>query len=215
MKADLTQRQNDAYEFIRTFMRTQRKPPTLKEIGDHLGIRSSNGVFKLLKVLEEKGYIARDKNAARAIRLLDADDDPYALEDRIPSLPVARPASSEAPEKLRQRTRQYLTIDPQLLRRVREEDACIIGRAGDDGMSNEGIRKGDYIIIEELHWEDLRNSDLVAALVGERMLVRRYRYVNARVHLNAANRHYDEESFPPVSPECFLIGRVVCLIRQL
>ena len=62
MKPRLTARQNEAYEFIRLYMRTQRKPPTLKEIGGNLGIRSSNGVFKLLKALEKKGYIRREEH---------------------------------------------------------------------------------------------------------------------------------------------------------
>ncbi|WP_243665197.1 LexA family protein [Rhodothermus marinus] len=60
MKGRLTARQNEAYEFIRTYQRRHHKPPTLQEIGEALGIRSTNGVFKLLRALEKKGYLRRD-----------------------------------------------------------------------------------------------------------------------------------------------------------
>ena len=81
MKPRLTARQNEAYEFIRLYMRTQRKPPTLKEIGSNLGIRSSNGVFKLLKALEKKGYVRREEHAARGLDLVDDGGDSFALDD--------------------------------------------------------------------------------------------------------------------------------------
>ena len=80
MRERLTERQNQVYEFLRTYVRRNGKPPTLKEIGAHLDIRSTNGVFKMLSVLEAKGYIVRTKHEARGIEIVDevalADDEP-------------------------------------------------------------------------------------------------------------------------------------------
>ena len=81
MKARLTERQNQAYEFIRSYLRQHRRPPTLKEIGGALGIRSSNGVFKLLQALEHKGYIRRVPHEARGLSLAEDDADPFALDE--------------------------------------------------------------------------------------------------------------------------------------
>jgi len=68
-KEPLTQRQNQAYDFIEQYLDRHRKPPTLQEIGDALGIASTNGVYKLLQKLEEKGWIEREKHKARSIQL--------------------------------------------------------------------------------------------------------------------------------------------------
>jgi len=216
MKQRLTQRQNEAYEFIRSYMRDHRKPPTLEEMGDALGIRSTNGVYKLLQALEKKGYIEREKHAARGMRLVDDEaEDPFALDSGVPSLPVVSRTASDQPEQLHDRPSGFLSIDDRLLRRARNPDDCIIGRAGDDGMNGDGIRKGDFLLIEEMEWRQLENGEVAAFLVREELQVRRFHYVNGRLHLRPADRHYTEETFPPADPGCYVIGRVIGLIRTL
>ena len=216
MKQGLTQRQNEAYEFIRSYMRDHRKPPTLTEIGDALGIASTNGVYKLLQALEKKGYIEREKHAARGLRLVDDEPgDPFALSDSVPSLPVVSRTASDRPERLRQRPSGFLTVDDRLLRTARDADACLIGRAGDDGMNGDGIRKGDFLLIEEMPWDDLENGTVAAFLVQELLLARRFHFANGMIHLRPADRHYTEETFPPQDPGCYVIGRVLGLMRML
>lgn len=216
MKQHLTQRQNETYEFIRRYMRTERKPPTLEEIGEALGIRSTNGVYKLVQALEKKGYIEREKHAARGMRLVDeAATDPFALDDGMPVLPVMGRANSERPEQLRQYPSGFLSVDERLLRKARTPEACLIGRAGDDGMHDDGIRKGDFLLIEEVAWNTLSNSDVAAFLVHEMLKIRRFHFANGRLHLRPADRHYAEETFPPDDPGCHVVGRVIGLIRML
>lgn len=216
MRPRLTERQNEAYEFIGTYLRAHRKPPTLKEIGDALGIRSTNGVYKLLTTLEEKGYIEREANTARGIRLIDPEDS-FALDTNdVPRLPVVSRTSSDAPEQLRDRPQTYFSVDPYFLRGVRApEETCVIGRAGDDGMNRDGLRKGDLLIIEETPWQDLRNGDLAAVLLGEALLARRFEFANGRLHLRAADRTYTDDAFTPDDPGCHVIGRVIGLVRRL
>ncbi|RMH67636.1 MAG: LexA family transcriptional regulator [Bacteroidetes bacterium] len=215
MKARLTERQNQAYEFIRAYMRTHRKPPTLKEIGQALGIRSTNGVFKLLRALETKGYLQREPNAARGLRLADDEADPFALDEGAPTLIVVSRTASDQPEQLRRRPSGYLTVDPYFLRGVMDAETCVIGRAGDDGMNGDGIRKGDFVVIEEAPWNQLRNGELSAFLVGEELLIRRFYFANDRLHLRPADRTYTEETFSPADPRCHVIGRVIALMRRL
>lgn len=210
----LTQRQDEAYDFIRDYLREERKPPTLKEIGDALGIRSTNGVYKLLQALEKKGYIEREKHAARSIRLVDdSTRDPLAGDDGMPMLPVVSRTASDQPERLRDRPRRLLSVDDRLLPRRCNPDDCIIGPAGDDGMNGDGILKGDLLLIEEMDWDDIPNGVVAAFLVGEKLQARRFDYANGRLHLRPASRHYTEETYPPDTPECYVIGRVVGLIR--
>jgi repressor LexA len=212
-KDRLTQRQNEAYEFIRGYVDQHRKPPTMQEIGDALGIASTNGVYKLLTALEKKGWIEREKHAARGIRLPEADQDPFGMGGGLPSLPVVSRTASDQPERLRDRPRGTLSVDDRLLREADDPDACLIGRAGDDGMNGAGIHKGDLLLIEEADWADLDNGVLVAALVEETLIPREFYFANRRIHLRPEDRHYSEETFPPKHPGCYVIGRLLGLIR--
>lgn len=216
MKPRLTQRQNEAYEFIRGYLRDHRKPPTLQEIGDALGIRSTNGVYKLLQALEKKGYITREKHTARSIELVDDDaGDPFAPDAGLPNLPLVSRTASDRPEELRDRPTRFLSVDDRLLPRRCDPDDCLIGRAGDDGMNGAGILKGDFLLIEERPWDELKDGTVAVVLIGEKLLVRTLHVANGRLHLRPADRHYSEETFPPGTPECYVIGRVVGLIRTL
>lgn len=215
MKTRLTERQNQAYEFIRSYMRDYRKPPTLKEIGEALGMQSSGGVFKLLQALEKKGYVEREKHAARGVRLVNADHDPFALDEGLPNLLVVSRTASDQPETLRERPTAYFTVDPYFLRTVGDAEACLIGRAGDDGMNGDGIRKGDFLIIEEMPWQHIRNGDIAAFLVREELHARRFVLANGRLHLRPADRTYTEEMFLPNDPGCHVVGRVVGVMRRL
>jgi repressor LexA len=212
MKVRLTERQNEAYEFIRSYQRTRRKPPTLQEIGGALGIRSTNAVFKLLQALEKKGYITRQQHAARGLDLTETDD-PFALDTDTPSVMVISRTPSSQPALLRHRPSGYFSLDPYLLGR-RDPETCLIGRAGDDGMNGDGIRKGDFLLVEEQPWQNLRNDDVAAFLVGEELRARRFFFANGRLHLRPADRTYTEETFPPGDPDCYVIGQVFGVIRR-
>lgn len=212
--AALTKRQNDVYEHIRAYVRERGKPPTLHEIGRALSIRSTNGVSKHLRALEQKGYIRRLPNEARGIELVDAGTDPFAFDSDVPSLPLVSRTSSADPGTLRRRPRGFLYVDRLFLNRA-DEEACLIGRAGDDGMSDLGIFKGDYLIIEERSWRRLEGETVVAVLLGELLVARQFSYVNGRLHLRPANRSYPKETFAPRDEGCHVIGPVLSVTHPL
>ena len=214
VKDHLTQRQNEGYEFIRAFVRDEGKPPTLREIGDALDISSTNGVSKLLDVLERKGYVEREPHAARGLSLVEEEPDPFAVGAGPPELPVVSRTPSDHPDRLRRRPSSYLAVDPRLLHEASDPDACLVGRAGDDGMNGDGIRKGDFLIIEECRARDLSNGAPAAFLVGEELRARRFLFANGKMHLRPTNSHYTKETFPPDAPGCHPIGRVLGLFRS-
>ena len=213
-KDPLTQRQNETYEFIRGYVDQHRKPPTMEEIGEALGIASTNGVYKLLRALEKKGWIEREKHAARGIRLPEQDQDPLGMDGGLPNLPIVSRTPSDQPERLRDRPRGTLSVDDRLLRDADDPDACLLGPAGDDGMNGVGIYKGDLLLIEEMDLSDLDNGTLVAALVEETLLSREFYFANRRIHLRPDDRHYTEDTFPSDHPGCYIIGRLLGLIRR-
>src|SRR5690606_1438740 len=181
-------------------------------------IRSTNGVSKHLYALEQKGYIRRLPHEARGIELVDGAADAFAFDAAVPSLPlVSRPANA-APDDLRRRPKGFLYTAPTLLRRA-DEEACIIRRVGHAGMSDDGISKGDYLVIEEHSWRRLGAESgpgvLVAVLRDELLVARRFLYVNGRLHLQPANRSYPKETFAPRDEACHIIGPVLSVMRKL
>jgi SOS-response transcriptional repressor LexA len=72
VKAPLTSRQREALDFIKSCIASRGYPPTLREIGEHMGIRSTNGVHDHLKALERKGYIVREELKSRSVTIVDS-----------------------------------------------------------------------------------------------------------------------------------------------
>ncbi len=213
MPASLTERQNEAFEFVRRYVREHRKPPTLGEIGAALGIRSNNAVTKLVRALETKGYLGRDPHVARGIKLHETED-PFALGEGVPQLPIVSRTTSAQPEKLRSRPVGFLSADAFWLGGA-DPDACVFARAGDDGMNPDGIRKGDVVLVEEQDASALPAGTLAAVLVGDDLKVRRFHFANGRYHLRPADRRYSEEVFAPADAGCHVIGRVLAVMRKV
>ena len=213
MRRPTTERQTQVYEFIRDFMRAHGTPPTLREIGDGLSIRSSNAVFKLLHALETKGLILREPGAARGIRIVNPDEDPLS-ETQVPSLPIISRVASDEPDRLRLRPRGAMFVDEALLD-GHEPEACLIGRTGDDGLASEGIWRGDLLVVAQTPLRQLADGEIVAALVGETFLARQFMSRLDRFILRAAGRSYDPIPSFEGDPECYVIGRVVSVLRKM
>lgn len=211
----LTQRQNRAYDFIVDYLERHQKPPTLQEIGEALDISSTNGVFKLLRKLEKKGWIEREKHKARSIQIKKRDQDPFGMGNGPPRLPIVSRTPSDQPERLREHPTGTLSVDYSLLRKAQNPNACLFGQAGDDGMNDTGIQKGDLLLIEERDWDDLENGVLVGALFQGQLLPREYEFANRKIHLRPTAPHYAEHTFSPTDSDYYVIGRVLGLIRTL
>ncbi|MGB5354237.1 MAG: S24 family peptidase, partial [Woeseia sp.] len=184
----------------------------LVEIGEALSIRSTNGVHKLVKTLEAKGYITRTPRVSRGIAL--AETSTALSADSHPLLPVVSRVRSDQPDRLRAHPVASLLVDPRLLGRV-QEDACVIAVSGDDGMEEQGIRRGDFLVVEETDWQQLLNGELAAVLIGEGIIARYFEFTRNRLHLRPSARGYEKESFHPNSPGCHIIGRVLSVMRKL
>jgi len=219
----LTERQNQVYEFLRTYVRRNGKPPTIKEIGQSLGIKSTNGVYKMLVVLEEKGYITRTKHEARGIELVDeergydADEPPGVLMLKLKEGVGrrARMMTSETADHPLPRSRRPLLVDPALLPDDVDLDDCLGVRVGDDGMNGAGVRKGDLVVVEERDWRDVPNGAMAAVLFYDHVVVRQFEVVNERLHFRAADRTYADETVRPDDPEYFVLGRALAVMRAL
>lgn len=223
MRGTLTERQNQVFEFLRDYVRHHGKPPTIKEVGAGLGIRSTNGVHKMLVVLEAKGYITRTPNEARGIEIVgeeggQAGEEPpgvMMLKTMEGAGRRARKITSDTVEYPLPRSRTPLLLDPRLLPDGVDLDHCFGVEAGDDGMNGAGIRKGDLVVVEERSWDDVPNGALVAALFYDRLVIRQFEVANGRLHFRAADKTYADEAVRPDDREFFVLGQALLVMRSL
>lgn len=224
MQARLTERQNQVYEFLRSYMRAQGRAPSIKEIGGHLGIRSTNGVHKMLVALETKGYVTRTPHEARGLQLV-GEDDQFGQSGEQPGVAFlkvmqgagrrARPLTSEDAEFPLPRSRKQAFVDPALLPEDVSLDDCLAVIAGDDGMNGAGVRKGDLVVVEEAEWRHVANGALVAVLFYDKLVIRQFELANNRLHFRAADRTYADEPVRADDPEFFVVGRALAMMRRL
>ncbi len=170
----LTARQEQVLRFIRQSIIDRGYPPTLREIGAHMGIKSTNGVNDHLRALERKGYLTREDMKSRALRPKDLDgaagkrsrsDDG---DDDMVEIPIMGRVAAGMPLYAEDNLLDTVRIDQSLLR-----SGEIFGlRVTGDSMIEAGIMNGDYVFIRKQAVAD--RGDIVVALIGDEATVKRY-----------------------------------------
>jgi len=208
-RSSLTPRQNEIYEFIRSCIQGRNNPPTITEIGQRFGIRSTNGVNDLLRALERKGYIIRQRGTARGIALPDnAPAAPVAGRGGR-KIPIVGEGDASNPFSIFMNPHGTLAPDSTLFPVANSFAAVVM----DDAMDGEGIFKGDYVIVQQKN--DLSEQSLVFALAGAQQLVRRLEGTGELRYLVAANRYYKKVPVIEGRSDVALMGEVVGVMRAL
>jgi len=157
---DLTDRQRQVLDFVTDSIQEQGYPPTLREIGDQLGIRSPNGVFLHLKALEKKGYLVRDGGKSRSLR-------PVATIGRGVTVPMVHSQSSEDLETP-QRCRETVSLDRLL---VGPSADLFVVRVGGGTDLCDGVVLGDYLVVKRGGVPSV--GDTMVLVEGGRMVLRK------------------------------------------
>src|SRR5215831_4814559 len=157
----LTQRQQMVLDFIRQSISDRGYPPTLREIGAHMGIRSTNGVNDHLRALERKGYLTREDMKSRALRPRDLEPAPRSEQPGVPE-GTAAPANDQGEDMVeipvlgRIAAGLPLLAEEHVLDTVRIERNLVRGgrdvfglRVNGDSMIEAGIFNGDYIFVRK------------------------------------------------------------------
>ncbi len=174
----LTERQQQVLHYIRQSINERGYPPTLREIGAHMGIRSTNGVNDHLRALERKGYLTREDMKSRALRPLDDGSSARGLssangmaandqEADIIEVPVVGRIAAGLPILAEEHMLDTVRIDRTMLRGGRE----VFGlRVTGDSMIEAGIFSGDYIFVRKQL--TAQRGDIVVALIGDEATVK-------------------------------------------
>jgi repressor LexA len=203
--SDITARQQTILDFIAETVRTRGYPPTVREIGDAVGLTSSSSVHAQLANLERMGYLRKDPTKPRAMTL--STEEPRAESAAVPL--VGRIAAG-SPVLAAEHVEEYLSVPAGFTRRAGDHFAL---RVTGDSMVGAGILDGDLVIV---HGQDTaRDGDIVAALMPgpaeDEATVKRLGHEGPRVMLMPENPSL--EPFEMVDGR--ILGAVVAVLRQL
>ncbi len=191
----LTKSQQKVYDYIKECL-TESRIPSVREICNATGLRSTSTVHLHLKTLEERGLIERDHGMNRCIRLPGAE--------KTASVPVMGRVTAGAPILAVEDVGGYVTVS-ETLRRGRELFAL---RVVGESIINAGILDGDTVIVHRTPTAD--NGEIVVALVGEEATVKRFYKENGHFRLQPENDAFE----PIIVDEVVLLGKVIALFRS-
>ncbi len=166
----LTSRQEQVLGFIRQSIHDRGYPPTLREIGAHMGIKSTNGVNDHLRALERKGYLTREDMKSRALRPRDLHLDTVvpANDGDIVEIAILGRVAAGMPLYAEEHLIDTVRLDQSLLR-----SGEIFGlKVSGDSMIEAGIHNGDYVFVRKQSTAD--RGDIVVALIGDEATLKRY-----------------------------------------
>ncbi len=200
---ELTARQREVLQFIVDYINRHHYPPSYQEIADAFHISSKQGVLRHLIALERKGYITRSNARARSIQVVHPEFQPHP---EVVELPVIGRVAAGYPILAEENIESYVTLPRSI---IRSEGRYFVLRVQGDSMVNAGILDGDLVIVQSARTARVR--DIVVALVGDEVTVKRLMKKDGQMYLKAENPAY-----PDVFPrgDWSIQGKVVGLIRE-
>jgi repressor LexA len=210
MPSPLTARQSEVLAFLQRYMRAHSRPPTMKEIGSGVGISSTSAVSKALGALETKGHIVRTPNVSRGLKLSQPDGS--AAVRGASAVPYLADAFDRDPAVLRELADGTMHLDPSLLAGC-PADEVLVATLADDGVANEGIRKGDRVVVHLLSKPHMKEAGLALAVLNEQLVARFIHFASSMWHVKPSARHYSAQTFSNSDPAFYPVGKVLSILR--
>jgi repressor LexA len=202
MTDQLTDRQNKILDYIRYVTKVRNYPPSVREIGEAVGLSSSSTVHNHLNQLERRGLIRRDPSKSRTVQLVQDEAADKQRRNAI-SVPVIGNVAAGAPILAEQNIEDHVLLSPDMA-----QDGFFLLRVRGDSMINAGILDGDMVLVRPQ--QEATNGTIVVALVDGDATVKRFERGNGHVKLVAENPAYE----PIVTNNVTLVGAVRGVIRM-
>ena len=212
----LTQRQQEIYEYVTGYVDSHGYPPTVREIGDAVGLASPSTVHAHLANLERAGFLRRDPTKPRALELVGRERSQPDVADvgeagRVRVLPLVGQIAAGGPLLAEQNVDDHMAVPEPLSTGTGEE---FLLRVRGESMIEAGIMDGDYVVVRRQ--ETARNGEIVVALAGndeaaDEATVKRFFREDGRIRLQPENA-----ALEPLYPEHVrVLGRVVGVFRSV
>jgi len=207
---DLTPRQRRVLEVMRDWVERFGYPPSVREIGEAVGLTSTSSVAHQLRALERKGYLRRDPNRPRAVGIRPAESAPDTSE--APSarptpifVPVVGRIAAGGPVLAEQLVEDVFPLPKEIV----GEGSLFLLRVAGDSMVEAAITDGDWVVVRQQPTAE--NGDIVAAMIDAEATVKTFKRRDGHVWLLPHNPAYE----PIPGDEAIVLGRVVAVLRRL
>jgi repressor LexA len=211
----LTERQRTILEVIRSSVTNRGYPPSIREIGDAVGLTSTSSVAHQLRSLERKGYLRRDPNRPRAVDVRGSDDMPMPTittdvggSDALPEptfVPVLGRIAAGGPILAEQAVEDVFPLPRELV----GEGSLFLLKVVGESMIDAAICDGDWVVIRQQNVAD--NGDIVAAMIDGEATVKTFKRTRGQVWLMPHNPVFD----PIPGNDAAILGKVVTVIRKI
>jgi repressor LexA len=201
MDLNLTKRQSEIFEFIKGHLEKTGYPPTVREIGNSLGLHSPSTVHAHLSKLESAGVLRRDPSKPRAIEIL------VERTKRVmrPAIPLVGEVAAGTPILAEENVEDHLEI-PAV---IGAEDGDFALRVKGDSMQDAGILGGDFVVVHPTPTAD--DGEIVVAMLEDEATVKRFYREDGAVRLQPENDAYE----PIISEDVEVLGKVIGVFRRL
>jgi repressor LexA len=205
--AELTGRQREIWSYLVSYVDDHGYPPTVREIGEAVGLASPSTVHAHLANLERAGLLRRDPTKPRALELVGREKDVQTVAAELPRLPLLGQIAAGGPLLAEENVEDEIAV-PENLR------GDFLLRVKGDSMIEAGILDGDVVVVRRA--QDARDGEIVVALAGddesaEEATVKRFFRERGRIRLQPENSALE----PIYAAHVQVLGKVVGVFREL
>jgi repressor LexA len=182
----ITEKQESVLKFIEEYQLSFGKSPTLREMREHFQVKSDNSILKHLKALKEKGYLEKD-DTPRGIKMLHSVKERFEAASNVIRIPLLGTIPAGGPVLTEEFVVDHFEVGQDFLKKPQGSFAL---RVTGLSMIDAGILEGDFVIANRD--TEVKDKDIVIALVDGANTVKRYRKDRTHVWLEAANPDYKD-----------------------
>ena len=203
MSKPLSRNQQLILDFLKDQIRTKGYPPSIREICDHVNLKSTSTVHSHLETLQERGYIERSRSKNRSIEI--KDDGFYSVLRNTVNVPVVGRVTAGIPITAVENIDDYFPIPASL---ASDED-CFMLRVVGDSMIEAGIHHNDLVLVKKQ--PDVDNGSIVVAMIDDSATVKTYYKEDTHIRLQPESPLFDAI----ISNEVVVLGKVIGLFRAM
>ena len=209
-ESGLTQRQRMVLEVIRDSVQRRGYPPSMREIGEAVGLTSTSSVSHQLRTLQRKGYLRRDANRPRAVEVKvpgTTETETFETTETPGStyVPLVGRIAAGGPILAEEAVEDVFALPKQLV----GEGTHFLLKVSGDSMINVAIADGDWVVVRQQPVAE--NGDIVAAMIENEATVKTFKRKDGHVWLLPQNPAYE----PIPGDEASVLGRVVAVLRKV
>jgi len=202
MAEKLTEKQKLVLDFLKTGIRQNGYPPTVREICDAVGLSSTSTVHAHLETLERKGYIRRAPAKNRSTEILEENF--YSGTRELVNVPIFGQVAAGVPILAEENIEDTFPIPIDYIK----NDTCFMLHVKGDSMCEDGIFDGDLVLVRQQ--QTAKDGDIVVALIDDSATVKKFSRDGKNIKLSPANAYFQ----PIIVKDCTILGKVIGLYRR-